>query len=100
MLNQQANLDASSTGLKIRAAWALNNLRKDKRALAVYFRISSASTLRAAQDAIRVVQQAQMKRKGQRKPFSWRTRFKGIAASSRELLETADSLRYPFHLWH
>jgi hypothetical protein len=37
MLNQQANLDASSTGLKNRS-WALNNLRKDKRALALYFR--------------------------------------------------------------
>ena len=69
MLNQKANLDASSTGLKIRAAWALNNLRKDKRALAVYFRLSSASTLRAAQDAIRVAQQAQMKRKGPAKTF-------------------------------
>jgi hypothetical protein len=37
MLNQQANLDASSTGLKSRS-WALNNLRKDKRALALYCR--------------------------------------------------------------
>jgi hypothetical protein len=31
---QQANLDASSTGLKSRS-WALNNLRKGKRALAL-----------------------------------------------------------------
>jgi hypothetical protein len=36
--------------------------------------------------------------KAQRRTLSWRTRFKAIAALSRGLLETADSLRRPFPL--
>src|SRR5260370_40979312 len=55
----------------------------------------SALDLRAAQDAIRVVQQAQMIRKGPPKTFLLPNKVQANYRLSRELLETADSLGIP-----
>ena len=55
----------------------------------------SALDLRAAQDAIRVVQQAQMIRKGPPKTFLLPNKVQSNYRLSRELLETADTLGIP-----
>ena len=55
----------------------------------------SALDLRAAQDAIRVVQQAQMIRKGPPRTFLLPNKLQTNYRLSRELLETADSLGIP-----